>query len=566
MEEGTAAKKIVDEEIAEENRNRSHLCQFYKNFQNRLKQTINNNQKICNVLSCIIIHLVCIGFFAWATYYFATHRYPYFGWADQYGLYLLLFILGYIIFFCKYIYKPYLSKPINERLKPFKKNLNDKICAKWQVKLVSYLIVVAVILAILLKDVWGDQDRTMSFVGFIIIYIIGFITSKHPGHIKLQPVFMGLVFQVTLSLLTIKWKAGRNFFTILSERITIFLQYPYIGSTFVYGVNLAGPYTFTFGYKALTTIYFLSSFSRILYHWNVLQRVVRFFGGIFMFIIGTTITESVNCAANIFFGMTEAPLLLKPYLMDLTASEMHAIMAGGFASVAGTVLGAYIAFGANAAHLITCCVITAPATLCFAKLFWPETEESKSTTETIKIPEINTKSVVHAAVEGAQDGIVMVLGIICNIVGFIGLLQLFNVVVHWLGVRVGYDTWSLSQFGTWFFMPISFLLGVNWKDCDKVGELIAIKTLVNEMVAYKRLGEMKTQGIISKRAEVVATYALCGFSNPGSIGIMLGGLLHLVPEQRENIVNGIMRSWVAGIMTCFLTACLAGMMLKEEDI
>ncbi|KAK7866996.1 hypothetical protein R5R35_006862 [Gryllus longicercus] len=299
-----------------------------------------------------------------------------------------------------------------------------------------------------------------------------------------------------------------------------------------------------------------------------MQWVVMKLGWILQVTMGTTVCESVNTAASIFLGQSEAPLIIKPYIKDLTKSEIHAIMTAGFATVSGTVLAAYISFGVKASHLLTASIMSAPAALCFAKLFYPESEESKTTVDNIRLEKGDETGVLDAATKGAMSGISLVLGIIANLIAFVSAISFLDGVVGWMGELVGLtgeNTISFTFILTKIFYPLVWAMGVQVEHCSDVARVVALKTVVNEFVAYEELGKLIDARKICGRSEVIATYALCGFSNPSSIGIVIGALSSMAPNRRSDIAEVAFRAFLAGCAVCFLTACVAGVLTDDLD-
>nr|CAD7577802.1 unnamed protein product [Timema californicum] len=362
----------------------------------------------------------------------------------------------------------------------------------------------------------------------------------------------------------------------------------------------------------MPVIFFFCFCVQILFYYGIIQNIVVKLGWLLQISLGTTVAESVNASASVFLGMSEAPLLIQGYLKDLTKSEVHAIMAGGFATVAGTVLAAYISFGAQADHLITASIMSAPAALCFSKLFYPETEDSKNTVDQIVIIKDDSTGVLDAAVKGVTAGIQIVLGIIANVIAFIAFVAFLNGILTWIGDMVGVPDVTFVNIMGYIFIPLAWVMGVEWEQCQDVAKLVGLKTMVNEFVAYQELGVLKRAGKLSEkpppvhpteirasispssavelnttsalinyateidkiaikipqpRSEAIATYALCGFSNPGSLGILIGSLTSLCPSQRPIITEVALRAFIAGSAVCFMTACIAGKfcILLTED-
>ena len=279
----------------------------------------------------------------------------------------------------------------------------------------------------------------------------------------------------------------------------------------------------------------------------------------------TTATESMSAAGNIFVGQTEAPLLVKPYLETMSNSELHAIMTGGFATIAGGVFAAYVSMGVSPSHLISASVMSAPAALAFSKIVYPSgadawKNEEDATPSEERDPVLNESSyenVLHAVSVGAKDGMIMVINIIANLIAFISIVTALNSFVEYGGELINVDT-NLYSMLQYIFYPLAVMLGADVDDCFKVGELIGLKTIVNEFVAYSRMSEMMSNAQLTKRSELIATYALCGFSNLGSIGVQLGGLGSLVPKRQKDLAQLGLRAFITGNIACFSTACIAG--------
>ncbi|KAK7065211.1 hypothetical protein SK128_010433 [Halocaridina rubra] len=361
-----------------------------------------------------------------------------------------------------------------------------------------------------------------------------------------------------MGLIVLKWSVGEAIFKCLAAKVATFLAFTDEGSSFVFGL-LVYEYEI-FAFKVLSVTLFFSFCIQILYYFGVMQWIVIKMGWFLQITIGTTACESVNAAANIFLGQTEAPFLIKPYLPKMTKSEIHAVMTGGFATIAGSVLAAYISFGVDAVSLLSASVMNAPAALAYSKLFYPEVEKSKTTTKDIKIEKGEEANWLHAAMTGVTNAIPMVANIAANLICFYAFIALCSHFLNWLCMLVGTEEevcYIENIFG-WVFMPLAWALGVPWEECHKVGELIGMKTVVNEFVAYDALAKMIQAGELSTRAELIATYALCGFSNVSAIGIMLGGLGTMAPERKHDMATIVVRAVIAGSCASFLTSCVAG--------
>ncbi|KAJ3652470.1 hypothetical protein Zmor_018431 [Zophobas morio] len=504
------------------------------------------------VLAAIYAH------FIWATWYFIEKTE---GTLDSttctgYGFWMILFIFINFGVAYKFVLKKYCIPPIERYV--------WKPCAAL-FKKVPYatlgflgLILVA-ILVFLIVDTSDDWWRLMPLTGLVIYVAFGFLLSPNKRQIPWTTVLSGLIAQFILGLLMIRWDVGRNIFSCVGDKIDTFLNYAVNASAFVYGENLVLEQGI-FAFNSLAAIYLMSFAINILYYYGIMQSIILNLGIFLQWLLGTPICESVNSAANIFLGMSESPFLLKPYLDHMTDSEIHSIMTSGFASVSGTVLAAYISFGASPAHLITSCVMSAPAALCYSKLMYPEVEEVLVKRENVKKIKMEYESLLDAAVKGAGEAAMIVLGIIANLISFIATIYFINGVLSWLGTLVGYteegELWTLEIILGKVFIPLTYTMGVQWDECEKVGQLIGVKTIVNEFVAFQKMGEMD----LSPKSKIIATYSICGFANPGSVGIMLSTLGAFMPNKRENLTRLVFRAFLGGCFVCFMTACIAGLL------
>ena len=323
-------------------------------------------------------------------------------------------------------------------------------------------------------------------------------------------------------------------------------------------------------FTSLSVIYFFSFVVNILFYYGIIQRLTQVIGWFLRVTIATTACESLNAAANIFLGQAIAPLLIQPYLHKLTFSEIHVIMVSGFATIAGTTMAAYITFGVSPAHLLSASVMSAPAALAYGKLFWPETEESKTLDKDIKLTkaegEKEEANLIDAATRGASEAAILVLNITAIVVAFIAFVAFLNAVVSFFGGLIGHEEVTFEWFLGKVFIPLAWLMGVPWEDCEDVGYLIGIKTVVNEFIAYRELGIYINRGQLQPRSIIIATYALCGYANPGSMGVQLAVLTGLCPERKGDYAKVVVRAFIAGSCACFLTACIAGALITEDSL
>lgn len=402
------------------------------------------------------------------------------------------------------------------------------------------------------------MQHLIPILGLFVMLGIAWALSSNRGAIKWRPVAMGTALQIVFALIILKTEVGRNVFDVVGAGITRFLDFTDAGASFVFGEKFR---EFYFAFKVLPTIIFFSSFITVLYYFGILQKIVSVFAKVMMKTMGTSGAESLSASANIFVGQTEAPLLIKPYIGAMTKSELMAVMTGGFATVAGGVMAAYVGMGVSAKHLLAASVMSAPAALVMAKLMFPETEKSVTAGKVeieIDRPWANS---IDAAASGAADGLKLALNVGAMLIAFVGLIALIDFPIMKLGHLAGYDTWSLRGLLGWMFQPLAWVMGVPWAEAPQVGTLIGIKTAVNEFVGYVEMQKMVGAGQLSERAQIIATYALCGFSNFSSIAIQIGGIGSIAPERKGDLARLGLRAMVAGSLACFQTATIAGFLI-----
>ncbi|MGK7944673.1 MAG: NupC/NupG family nucleoside CNT transporter, partial [Microcystaceae cyanobacterium] len=330
------------------------------------------------------------------------------------------------------------------------------------------------------------------------------------------------------------------------------------GSKFVFGDNYE---QFFIAFKVLPTIVFFSAFITILYHYGILQRIVKGLAWGMQRSLRTTAPETLSCAANIFVGQTEAPLLIKPYVHHLTKSELHAVMTGGFATIAGGVMAAYIALGIQPEYLIAASVMAAPMSLSLGKLLVPETESSHFEGEVdidLKSPYTNF---IEAATIGAKEGGLLALNVAAMIIAFLGLLAFVNGMFGYVGGLFGFPELSLTLILSYLFSPVAWLMGIPWSDCSVIGELLGKKLIINEFIAYIDLKQMIEQNIISQRTATVTTFALCGFASLGSLGIQIGGIGAIAPNRTKDLAQMGVKALICGFIVSLMNACVAGMLI-----
>jgi CNT family concentrative nucleoside transporter len=321
-----------------------------------------------------------------------------------------------------------------------------------------------------------------------------------------------------------------------------------------------------FAAAILPAIIFVSALFAILYYLGVMQKVVRAFASVMTKLMGASGAESLDVAASIFMGQTEAPLTIRPYLPEMTESELMTVMTSGMAHISGGIMAAYIAFGARAEHLLTAVIMTAPGTIMMAKLFVPETGSPK-TMGTVRLEVEKTDvNVIDAAGRGTGEGLSLALNVAAMLISFLALIALVNALLGGLGNLAathlgltGLAGLGLGQIFGWVFAPVAWCMGVPWHDAGNIGNLLGTRMALNEFIAYSQLGQLK--GVLDPRSFTIATFALCGFANFSSIGIQIGGIGALAPNRRHDLARLGMRAMLAGTLANFMTATIAGMLL-----
>lgn len=412
------------------------------------------------------------------------------------------------------------------------------------------------------------MERLISFVGLFVMILLAWLMSSHKRKFPWRIVVAGLLLQFGLALLTLKTKPGLAIFDAIGNFFTKILEFTNKGSEFVFGEGFREHF---FAFKVLPTIIFFSCFMSILYYIGVMQWLVKGLAVVMQKTLGTSGAETLSASANIFLGQTEAPLVIKPYLPTMTTSELNAVMVGGFSTISGGVLAAFVDMGIDAGHLVTASVISAPASLLLAKILVPETEKPQTLGIVQVDPPKTGVNVIEAAAIGATDGLKLALNVAAMLIAFAALIAMGDYVVQKFGDGVahytGYEAaanWSLQNALGVLFAPLAWLMGIEWKDCGRAGELLGLKMFATEFVAYDTLGKWikPDSGVeIQERTRVIMTYALCGFSNFASIGIQIGGLGAMAPDRQGDLARLGLRAMLGGTLACCMTACVAGMIV-----
>jgi CNT family concentrative nucleoside transporter len=414
----------------------------------------------------------------------------------------------------------------------------------------------------------ASLPRLQPFVGLIVIMALAYAISTNRRAIDRRTVAWGLSLQILFALIVLKTSIGRQIFQTLGGIVNRILDFAFVGSSFVFGplgdkvlwpkimTTVLGPegaqYGVIFAFQVLPTIIFIAALFAILYYFGIMQLVVRVFAVMMRRVMRASGAESLNVAASIFMGQTEAPLTIRPYLPRMTESELMTVMTSGMAHISGGIMAAYILFGIEARHLLTAVIMTAPGTLMMAKIFVPETQVPE-TMGTVRLQVERTDvNVIDAAGRGTGEGLQLALNVGAMLISFLALIALLNAIL-------GLTHLSLQQIFGWVFAPVAWSMGVPWRDAPVIGNLLGTRMALNEFVAYSQLGPLKPS--LDPRSFTIATYALCGFANFSSIGIQIGGIGALAPTRRHDLARLGLRAMLAGTFANFITATIAGFLL-----
>jgi concentrative nucleoside transporter, CNT family len=403
--------------------------------------------------------------------------------------------------------------------------------------------------------------RLTGIFGMALILGIGIALSRNRRAISWRVVGWGLGLQLAFAIFVLQVTFGRDLFSTLGDVVKTILGYSYVGSAFVFGEigKQQSSLGVIFAFQVLPAIIFVSALFAILYYLGVMQLVVKAFAIVMNKVMGASGAESLNVAASIFMGQTEAPLTIRPFLNKMTRSELMTVMTAGMAHVSGSIMAAYIAFGIEARHLLTAVIMTAPGTIMMAKIIEPETETPETLGGVkVEIPRTDV-NVVDAAARGTTDGLYLMLNVIAMLVSFIALVALVNGGFGWVHGHVSWFPDTVQTVLGWIFRPIAWAMGVPWHDSGTIGSLLGERMVLNEFIAFKDLGPMRAQ--LDPLSFTIATFALCGFANVSSVGIQIGGIGALAPERKHDLALLGFRAMIAGTLANFLSATLAGMLL-----
>src|SRR6202051_1788543 len=411
------------------------------------------------------------------------------------------------------------------------------------------------------------MGRFTGILGLLTMLGFAYAFSTNRRAINKKTVVWGLGLQVVFAIFVLKIELGRILFQKALDVVNRLLSYSFEGSKFVFGALGAqgSSMGFFFAFQVLPTVIFIAAFFAVLYHYGIMQFIIKLAAKVMTRFMGASGAESLNVAASIFMGQTEAPLTIRPFLPDLTRSELMTVMTSGMAHVSGGIMAAYIAFGIEPKHLLSAVIMTAPGTILMSKMLVPETEFPKTAGRVVmseeEVDEEKKENLLGAIARGTTDGFGLALNIAAMLIAFLALIALANGVLGGIHNRLGI-VWfpsSLQQIFGVLFAPVAWVIGIPWHDCTAIGNLLGTRMVLNELVAFSMLGPQRAA--LDPRSFTIATFALCGFANLSSIGIQLGGIGALAPNKRGELARLGIRAMLAGTMANLMSASIAGMLL-----
>ena len=412
------------------------------------------------------------------------------------------------------------------------------------------------------------MDAFISILGIVVLLGIAYLLSNNRKAICIRTVLGALVIQIVIGAFILYVPIGRDALLGMSNAVSKVMAYANEGISFVFGGLASGESVgFIFAIKVLPVIVFFSALISLLYYIGVMQWIIKLIGGALQKVLGTSKSESMSAAANIFVGQTEAPLVVKPYISKMTESELFAIMCGGLASISGSVLAGYAGLGVPLTYLIAASFMAAPAGLLFAKMLYPQTEEFNDEIEEVELDK--PANALEAIASGAGAGMSMALNIGAMLVAFIALIALVNGMLGGIGELFNRPDLSLGMILGWIFKPLAWVMGVPWSDAEVAGHMIGIKLTVNEFVGYSEfstyLGANPPMELTDKTKAII-TFALCGFANFGSIAVLIGGVGGIAPNRRGDIARLGIRAVIAGSLANLLSATIAGFFIGLSGV
>jgi len=405
------------------------------------------------------------------------------------------------------------------------------------------------------------MERFIGILGILVLLAIAVAMSNNRKSIPWRLVIWGLGLQLIFAIIILKTPIGQPFFGVVDTAIKKLLSFSDAGSDFLFKSFSAGVVEaplMNFAFRLLPTLIFFSSLITVLYHFGIIQFIVKWIARAMQMTMRTSGSETLSVSANIFVGQTEAPLMVRPFVSKMTRSELMAVMVGGFATVAGGIMAMYVKILADipgiAGHLMAASIMSAPAALVIAKIIYPETESSDTMDDLKIVLEKKDDNAMEALSRGATDGMKLAANVGAMLIAFVAMIALVNAI---LGVM----DLSLQQILGWIFSPLAWVMGIPWHEAGTMGTLMGEKLVLTELIAYGDLAELRATNSISDRSAIIASYALCGFANFASVGIQLGGIGGIAPERRKDLAKLVLKAMLGGALASWLTATLAGILI-----
>ena len=418
------------------------------------------------------------------------------------------------------------------------------------------------------------MSSLISLLGIVVLLGIAYLLSNNRKAINFRTVFGALAIQVSLGAFILYVPIGRDALLAVANGVSKVISYGNEGIKFLFGAlagdkvfEVFGGEGFIFAVRVLPAIVFFSALISLLYYIGIMQWVIKIIGGALQRMLGTSQAESMSAAANIFVGQTEAPLIVKPYISKMTESELFAIMCGGLASIAGSVMAGYAGMGVPLTYLIAASFMAAPAGLLFAKILYPQTETFNDDIEKVEMEK--PSNVLDAAAAGASSGMQLALNVGAMLIAFVALIALINGMLGGIGGWIGMPDLSLGMIFGWVFRPLAWVLGVPWGEAGVAGQMIGTKLAINEFVGYKEFALYLTPDApmqLADKTKAIITFALCGFANFSSIAILIGGLGGLAPNRRGDIARLGLKAVIAGSLANLLSATIAGLFIGLSGV
>ena len=408
------------------------------------------------------------------------------------------------------------------------------------------------------------MGRFTGILGLLTMLGLAYAFSTNRRAIRLKTVAWGLGLQIAFAILVLRVDYGRRAFQVIGDAANKVLSYSFAGSEFVFGPlgKQSSNIGFIFAFQVLPVVIFICALFAILYHFGIMQFVIRIAAWLMIRIMGASGAESLNVAASIFMGQTEAPVTIRPFLPELTRSELMTVMTSGMAHVSGSIMAAYFAFGAEPRHVLSAVIMTAPGTILVSKMLVPETEEPKTAGKVVmsaeEVDREKHENLLGAIARGTGDGLHMALNIGAMLIAFLALVALLDGIFGGIHRHLAWFPTSMESVLGLLFAPIAWLIGIPWHDCPIIGNLLGTRMILNELVAFSMLGPQKA--VLDPRSFTIATFALCGFANLSSIGIQIGGIGALAPNRKGDLARLGIRAMLAGTMANLMSASIAGML------